>query len=158
MLKFDYITGTSEASYIGKLSELLDNAYELVEVAENKTSALWIFHNILRGLAGTVNYYRNTIKKCQEVADNPLSTESQLTFWYDRKVAVDGFERGIAELYEEFGKRYDKQVIDYTTDNLDNFRAELPSSEDILNNNTKPKKEAETARKEQLRQALKFNA
>lgn len=157
MLHFDYITGTAETNYIGKLEELLNNAYELVEVAENKTTALWISHNILRGIAGTVNYYRNTIKRCKEVAENPLSSESQLTFWYERKVAVDSFEKGVAELFEEYGKRYDKQVLDYTSDNLDNLRTELPCSEDILNNNAKPKKEAETARKEQLRQALKFN-
>lgn len=155
--KVDVMEGTiAQQNYVAQLQELLDNCRNLVEIAENKRQALWIFHAVLKSIAGTVNYYNRVMKVCDELAENETATESVLRGWLERKERVEGFEKFITELYYDFGDIYDKQVIDYTEDNLGNLTQRIPLSDEILTNNDKPRQQGNTATCKQLRAALKF--
>ena len=153
--KIDFLTGTQAETYISSLDNLLMNACELVDVAEKKTNALWIFCNILKSIAGTTNYYNRTFAKAKEVLNNPISTSGQLDFWLQKMESLNT-EKAIKILFDEYGRKYDDLLLRYTSDNLDNITTELPTADEILLNNAKPRQAANETKTKQSREALAF--
>lgn len=155
MTKQKAIFETETNSYECALSQVLTSALDFIEASKNKRTGIWLMHSIMQSLARKVLAYQNIIEKASKVADDPASTPNQIRWWTEKLESMSE-ESATSRIYEDFASKYDKAVVDYTSDNLDNFDMQIPMSDEILSKTktrTQQTTDTETA---QLREGLKF--
>lgn len=145
--------------YIQALFNVLDACRDVVEYAQNKRNALWIFANVLSSISWTVYNYDRTVQIAMEISQKPESEVSKRTreYWTERLLDAEKVV-GVVRLFEEFGKVYEKQVIDYTSDNLGDLITQLPTVEDMLKKHQSSSTQQQKTVAKQQNETLKFLA
>lgn len=142
------VTLEDMSQYNQALFNVLDNCRDLVEYAENKRAALWLFASVLQSLSWTVYSYDTTVKAGLEITKQKNVPERQREYWMKRLLDAEK-ERVPVDLWQKFGEIYEKQVIDYTSDNLDNLTQNLPMLEDMLRKHASAKTQKEEVKEKQ---------
>lgn len=135
------------SQYNQALFNVLDNCRDLVEYAENKRSALWLFASVLQSLSWTVWWYDRSVETGLEITSDKNSHNYMVTvydgngektkmpvydYWTQKLLDIEYKFKATVDMWQSFGEIYERQVIDYTSDNLDSLTQNLPTLDEMI--------------------------